>query len=60
MPNLERLSLKIHRVEKEELRKIALNEGESISVIIRRLIRNEILRVKIQTTQEKKTFSEEK
>jgi uncharacterized protein (DUF1778 family) len=38
----ERLNLKILRSDKSALRRLAAIEGESMSVVVRRIIRNEL------------------
>ena len=41
-PQTERLTLKILQRDKEELRHLAAREGETMAVLVRRLIRREL------------------
>lgn len=42
MLEIERLSLKVLRADKVALRRLAMAEGESMSVIVRRILREEL------------------
>ena len=60
MNRIERLSLKVLRKDKDALRRLAAAEGESMSVVVRRLIREAILKRRLWTDsqQEQETQSD--
>lgn len=57
---VDRLNLKILRRDKEALERLAISEGETMSVIIRRLVRKELKRrgylVDIKTDMPKESY----
>ena len=50
---VDRLNLKILKTDKVALMKIARAEGESMSVLVRKLIRQEIEKIRLQQDEKK-------